>query len=171
MSQRRHAVASNAKQSGRTLARVPLGFCLLALLFASGLASAEVAKPEQALGNSTCPPDGSRIALFSRQALDEGREFEGREYGKYTEELFAISASSYVVDDVIEKSIAATINFSKKMRAKGNDIKVVDLIIDREKIVSDLLRDKSLHNVRAAQLELQLAVVREMKRIMCHQSR
>ena len=55
------------------------------------------------------------------------------------------------------------------MRAKGNDIAVVDLIIDREKAVSDLLRDKSLHKVREAQLELQLAVVREMKRIMCRQ--
>ncbi len=170
MSQRRHAVAGNAKRFGWTLARVPLGICLLAFLFAPVLASAEVAKPEQALGYSTCPPDGSRIALFSRQAFDEGRELEGREYGKYTEELFAISTSSYVVDDVIEKSIAATINFSKKMRAKGNDISVVALIIDREKAVSDLLRDKSLHKVRETQLELQLAVAREMKRIMCRQS-
>jgi hypothetical protein len=42
-----------------------------------------------------CPPDNSSIALFTRQAFDQGRESEGREYGKFTGELIAIARSIY----------------------------------------------------------------------------
>jgi hypothetical protein len=152
---------------------------LLSFVFGSALAETKdgpSAKPDVggatkeaiAPDRRTCPPDGSRIALFSRQAFDQGRELEGREYGQYTEELFKISTSSSIADDVVEKSFIATINFGKKMRARGHDVRMVDLIIDREKSITDLLRDgKSLSEISRAQLELQLAIVREMKRIQC----
>lgn len=123
---------------------------------------------ERAPPRETCPPDGSSIALFTRQAFDQGREAEAREYEKYTDELTRISMSSYIDDDVVEKSIVASINFGKKMRAQGHDIRLRDLIIDREaKLLSYLSHGTSIKPIEKAQIELQLAVVREMKRVMC----
>ena len=116
----------------------------------------------------SCPPEGSIIALFSRQAFDEGREAEFREHGKYFEELARISMSSFVEDDVVEKSLIASVNFEKKMRAQGHDIRLGDLIIDGETSLNSVLsRSKSLKPIMKAQLELRLAVVREMKRVIC----
>ena len=50
MSQRRYAVASNAKQVGWKLAQDPSGICLLTLFFALVLASAKVSKNRAGFG-------------------------------------------------------------------------------------------------------------------------
>ena len=109
-----------------------------------------------------------RIALFTRQAFDQGREAEFREYAKFTEKLAIISASNFRDDDVVEKSLIATINFAKEMRAQGHDIRAGDLIIEREATLDSVLRNStSLSRISKAHLELRLAVTQEMKRVMC----
>jgi hypothetical protein len=123
---------------------------------------------EQEATRERCPPDGSQIALFTRQAFDQGREAEFREYAKFTTELAIISASEFTDKSVVEKSLIAAVNFAKGMRAQGHDIRVADLIIHREETLNSVLRNsKSLSRISKAQLELQLAVIQEMKRVMC----
>lgn len=115
-----------------------------------------------------CPPDGSLISLLTRQAFDEGREPEGREYGMYLNELAAVSISSYRDPEIVDKSIAASINFSKKMQEKGHAIGLRDLIIHREATLVSVLRSRNPATpIYNSQLDLQLAVTREMKRLMC----
>src|SRR4051794_39548306 len=75
---------------------------LCCCLNTGGYAASENAQKSEP---TRCPPDGSRIALFSRQAIDQGREQENKEYARFTEELFAISTSSSVEGEVVEKSI------------------------------------------------------------------
>jgi hypothetical protein len=129
--------------------------------------SAPAAEPDrQSTTSDTCPPDRSLIALFTRQAFDQGRAMEGHEYGSFTDELMAISISARE-GEVIEKSISASINFARRMRSLGHEIRAVDLIIHRETTLASLLASDSLGAINRAQFQLQLTVTREMKRVMC----
>ena len=117
---------------------------------------------------SECPPDGSLIALLTVQAFNEGRKVEHLEYAKFSRELAAIAASSFQDSDVVEKSIVATTDFARKMTERGHDLTARDLIIHEETWLKSALRDgNSLQPIYRAQLGLHLAVVNEMKRVLC----
>jgi hypothetical protein len=126
--------------------------------------------PDAVPNLETCPPNNSSIALFTRQAFDEGRESEGREYGKFVQQLASISVSGYTDDDIVEKSITVSRDFANKMRARGHDIRLGDLIVHRETRLNWSLSHNSLLGpIARVQLELQMVVIREMKRRICQQ--
>jgi hypothetical protein len=128
----------------------------------------QAAAAGQAARRQVCLPDGSSIALFTRQAFDQGRESEGRDYGRFVEELAHISSSPASDDDKVGKSMTAAINFARSMRARGHDLGVRDLIIDRETSLTYRLREgNTISSITRAHLEGQRAVIREMKRLMC----
>ena len=154
--------------SGRTVFLLVVAYFFVFSALQMLQIGSRAADNEERATRDRCPPDGSQIALFTRQAFDQGREAEFREYGKFIEKLAIISASNFSDDDVVEKSLIAAINFAKEMRAQGHDIRAVDLIIHREATLDSVLRDsKSLSRISKAQLELQFAVIQEMKRVMC----
>jgi hypothetical protein len=115
-----------------------------------------------------CPPEKSKVPLLTRQAFDEGRAAEGREYGKLTDELYRISTSDWDDEAILDKSFAAIRIFVQSMQARGHDIDFGDIVVHREAILTSILSsDCQLAPISRAQLELQLAITREMKRRVC----
>lgn len=114
----------------------------------------------------SCPKEGTSIALFTRQAFDEGRESEGREYGQLVGELSGIARARDTEENIVEKSITAITNFVKKMRAINHDVAVGEIVVHRESELNYLIR-LNLSPIRRATLELQLSVIREVKKVIC----
>ena len=120
----------------------------------------------QTPASGRCAPAGSTIALFTRQAFDEGREAIGRQYAKLVGELASIAGENLSERAAVEQSIDAVRNFSATMNSQGHDVTVEDIIIHREGEMVSLLRivDQPITKARYA---LQLAIIREMKRSVC----
>ncbi len=111
---------------------------------------------------------GSRIALFTRQALDEGRQAEAIEYGDFKWELETIGISSERLDDVIEKATAAFYRFSAKMQASGHDIRPGDLVVDLAEVSKFRTDPRSdFDPIYRARGELLGAIVAEVKKRIC----
>jgi hypothetical protein len=144
---------------------------LLASLEANAAESAPSTNPpgqagEREIVAHDCPPDGSRVAIFTRQGFDEGRQGENREYGRFVAQIFSIAASRETDEAIVEKSIMALINFAKQTRARGHDLGIGDVIIHEEAELS-LQSRVELRPIYKACNELLLSVIREMKRVIC----
>jgi hypothetical protein len=133
---------------------------IVALMAAPGAAAA------QATGENYCPPDGSSIAIFTRQAFDQGREVVGRRYGKFVGELAQIAMSNEAESQVVEQSNEAAKRLAAEMQSLGHEISVGEIVVHREgQLVFQI--QIAQHPVAKARYALQLAVVQEMKRAIC----
>lgn len=112
-----------------------------------------------------CPPDNSSIAVFTRLAFDQGHVGPSRHYQRFLGELADIERSNYADEDILKKSIAATTAFVERMKLSGQDIDVADVIIHREAELNFMVRTKN--PISKARYALELAVIREMKRVIC----
>ena len=142
--------------------------CGLSVCLISTCGHSEERNSEKGAITQNCPAENSLIAFLTRQAFDEGRVSEGRDYAILLQELAHISVSGYRDNEIVEKSIIAATTFANTMKSKGHDVSLGDLIIHRETRLNSSLRDKtSLSPIYRAQLELQLDVNQEMKRVVC----
>ncbi len=158
----------------RRMARLRSRFTSIAGSLVIMLSACPAGAEEQSVGTRAplvregCPPEGSSIALFSRQALDEGRKAEAAEYGNFWRELEIIAISNERLDDIIEKATAAFYRFSARMQASGHDIRPGDLVIDLQESLKDLIGPRShSHPIHRARSELLGAIVAEVKKRIC----
>jgi hypothetical protein len=141
-------------------------FCGLAL---SAEAKIPLASHAAQIANTEgCPPQYSSIALFTRQAFDPRRgelRPELQEYAHFITELSNAAVSSPIDTEVVRKSIEVSESFVAKMEARGSSFSLGDLIIHLETQLNNLARTDM--PIPRARYKLELAVVREMKRVIC----
>jgi hypothetical protein len=123
------AKALRSRRLRRAVSRI-LGM-KAALLIVALLAQPNVAGAQTAAANY-CPPDGTSIALFARQAFDEGRATAGRQYAKFLDELVQLAMSNAPENEVVEQSVDASRRFAAAMVALGHEMTVGDIGVHRE---------------------------------------
>ncbi|MBX9844873.1 MAG: hypothetical protein K2Z80_23990 [Xanthobacteraceae bacterium] len=130
-----------------------------------------LAAPDAAAAQTTagdyCPPDGSSVAILTRQAFDEGRATVGREYGKFIGELSQIAISAVAENEVVERSIDVSKRLAAAMGNLGHDVTVGEIVVHWEAELIFQIR-VARQPITKARYTLQLAVAQEMKRVLCN---
>src|SRR5205823_1881533 len=78
-----------------------------------------------------------------RQAFDEGRVFESREYGKFIDQLVAISQLRRSENEIIQQSLELSRQLVEKLNSRGHGVNIGDIIIHRETTLNQRIKSRS----------------------------
>jgi hypothetical protein len=116
----------------------------------------------EAIDESLCPPDGSVVAYIDREGTEQ------RHYGRFLEVFLAAIRSRGSDPNALPEYIALISDFARTLQAKGLNVYPGDIIIHRQSTLTRLLSYSRTQPNERSDWELQLAVMNQLKRQVCH---
>lgn len=109
-----------------------------------------------------CPPDGSIVAYIDREGAEQ------RRYGSFLDILVAAIRSRGSDPSALPEYTALISEFARSLQAKGLNVYTGDIIVHELTQLTRTLSNGSLRADVRRDWELQLAVMKELKRQVCY---